>query len=49
MERIYIKDLAVNGEETVLLKGWVHKIRDLSHVSFIMLRDKSGNNSTCMY
>lgn len=42
MERIYIKDLAVNGEETVLLKGWVHKIRDLSHVSFIMLRDKSG-------
>lgn len=42
MERIYIKDLAVSGEETVLLKGWVHKIRDLSHVSFIMLRDKSG-------
>lgn len=42
MERIYIKDLAVNGEETVLLKGWVHKIRDLSHVSFVMLRDKSG-------
>jgi aspartyl-tRNA synthetase, archaeal type len=42
MERSYIKDLAVNGEETVLLKGWVHKIRDLSHVSFIMLRDKSG-------
>jgi nondiscriminating aspartyl-tRNA synthetase len=42
MDRIYIKDLAVNGEETVLLKGWVHKIRDLSHVSFIMLRDKSG-------
>ena len=42
MDRIYIKDLAVNGEETVVLKGWVHKIRDLSHVSFIMLRDKSG-------
>ncbi|WP_160684138.1 aspartate--tRNA(Asn) ligase [Clostridium sp. C2-6-12] len=42
MERIYIKDLVVNGEETVLLKGWVHKIRDLSQVSFIMLRDKSG-------
>ena len=42
MDRIYIKDIAVNGEETVVLKGWVHKIRDLSHVSFIMLRDKSG-------
>ena len=42
MKRIFIKDLALNDEEKVLLKGWVHKIRDLSHVSFILLRDKSG-------
>ncbi len=42
MKRVFIKDLVVNGEETVMLRGWVHKIRDLSHVSFIMLRDKSG-------
>ena len=42
MERTFIKDLGVGGEEEVLLRGWVHKIRDLSHVSFIMLRDKSG-------
>src|SRR5471030_1987035 len=42
MKRIFIKDLVVNGEETIMLRGWVHKIRDLSQVSFIMLRDKSG-------
>ena len=42
MERTFIKDLAIKGEEEVLLRGWVHKIRDLAHVSFIMLRDKSG-------
>ena len=42
MKRVFIKDLVVNGEETIMLRGWVHKIRDLSHVSFIMLRDKSG-------
>lgn len=42
MERTFIKDLAAKCEEEVLLRGWVHKIRDLSHVSFVMLRDKSG-------
>jgi len=42
MKRVFIKDLVVNGEETIMLRGWVHKIRDLSQVSFIMLRDKSG-------
>lgn len=42
MKRVFIKDLIVNGEETIMLRGWVHKIRDLSQVSFIMLRDKSG-------
>ena len=41
MERVYIKDLKVSEEE-VLLRGWVHKIRDLGHIAFIMLRDKSG-------
>lgn len=42
MKRVFIKDLIVNGEERIILRGWVHKIRDLAHVSFIMLRDKSG-------
>ena len=42
MKRTFIKDLKVCGEERVLLRGWIHKIRDLAHVSFVMLRDKSG-------
>lgn len=42
MRRVFIKDLLVSGDEKVMLRGWVHKIRDLSNVSFIMLRDKSG-------
>ena len=42
MKRTYIKDLAITKEQEVLLVGWVHKIRDLGQVVFIMLRDKSG-------
>ena len=42
MKRTFIKDLKVYDEEKVLLRGWVHKIRDLAHVTFVMLRDKSG-------
>lgn len=43
MERVYVKDLSSkkDGEE-VLLKGWVHKIYDLGHISFVRLRDKTG-------
>ena len=42
MKRTFIKDLKVCEEEKVLLRGWVHKIRDLASVTFVMLRDKSG-------
>ncbi len=42
MDRTFIKDLKKTGEEKVLLRGWVHKIRDLSHIAFVLLRDKSG-------
>ena len=42
MKRTFIKDLKVCEEEKVSLRGWVHKIRDLASVTFVMLRDKSG-------
>lgn len=40
MERSFIKDVK-SGEE-VLLNGWVHEIRNLSKISFILLRDYTG-------
>ncbi|MBM3228407.1 aspartate--tRNA(Asn) ligase [Candidatus Pacearchaeota archaeon] len=40
MERSYVSELK-NGKE-VLLKGWVHEIRELSKMKFLLLRDSSG-------
>ena len=40
MERTYIKD--VNPKKEVLLKGWVHEIRNLSKLSFLIIRDMTG-------
>ncbi|MEK6873931.1 MAG: OB-fold nucleic acid binding domain-containing protein, partial [Nanoarchaeota archaeon] len=45
LERTYIEDaFSKNGK--ILLKGWVHEIRDLSKVRFIILRDISGKIQT---
>ena len=40
MERTYIQDL--KSGKNVLLKGWVHEIRDLQKVKFLLLRDMTG-------
>ncbi|AOT72916.1 aspartate--tRNA(Asn) ligase [Geosporobacter ferrireducens] len=42
MERTYVKDLSGQIGNPVLLRGWVHKIRDFGKLKFIMLRDKTG-------
>jgi len=43
MERGYIQDIIEKGkEEKVLIKGWVHEIRDLGKIRFILVRDISG-------
>jgi nondiscriminating aspartyl-tRNA synthetase len=42
MERILINELKDHLEEQVLIKGWIHRIRKLSKVTFLVLRDRTG-------
>jgi aspartyl-tRNA synthetase len=40
MERTLVKNLKTGKE--VLLKGWIHELRDLAKLKFLLLRDISG-------
>jgi aspartyl-tRNA synthetase len=42
MERSYIDEVLNKKEAKVKISGWVHDVRDLSKVKFLVLRDKSG-------
>ena len=42
MKRILAAEAKEHIGEEVLLQGWVHRIRQLGQVSFIILRDRSG-------
>lgn len=42
MKRILVKNLYNEVNNEVCIKGWVHKIRKLSKVSFLILRDRTG-------
>jgi nondiscriminating aspartyl-tRNA synthetase len=42
MERILTTELAAHAGERVLLRGWLHRQRRLSRVSFLLLRDRAG-------
>ncbi|MNM62105.1 Asparagine--tRNA ligase [compost metagenome] len=42
MKRTYVCDVKEITEESVLVKGWVHKIHDLGKITFLHLRDKTG-------
>jgi nondiscriminating aspartyl-tRNA synthetase len=42
MERILTTELAAHAGERVLLRGWLHRQRRLSSVSFLLLRDRAG-------
>ncbi len=42
MKKLFIADLADQKEQSVTVKGWVHKIRKMKGFAFVILRDKSG-------
>jgi nondiscriminating aspartyl-tRNA synthetase len=42
MERILTSELPAHAGERVLLQGWLHRKRELSRVSFLVLRDRAG-------
>lgn len=42
MERTYIGDIKGHVGKQVLLRGWVHEVRDQSKIKFVLLRDVTG-------
>ncbi|HLZ70645.1 MAG TPA: aspartate--tRNA(Asn) ligase [Dehalococcoidia bacterium] len=42
MERIFASELPNHAGERVRLQGWLHRLRRLSEVTFLVLRDASG-------
>jgi nondiscriminating aspartyl-tRNA synthetase len=42
MERVLVKDIAAHRGKKIMLSGWIHRIRDLGGVTFIIIRDRSG-------
>lgn len=43
MERTFINDITDNlHDKEIVLKGWIHDLRDLAKIKFLLLRDWSG-------
>ena len=42
MERILTNEIKSNIGKEVMLKGWVHAVRDLGSVCFLIIRDRAG-------
>jgi nondiscriminating aspartyl-tRNA synthetase len=42
MERVWTSELAAHSGERVELRGWLHRMRQLSSVSFLLVRDAQG-------
>lgn len=42
MERIWSTQLGAHAGERVRLQGWLHRLRQLSNLSFLILRDSQG-------
>ncbi len=42
MKRILVEEVKSNIGKEILLKGWIHQIRPLGKIAFILLRDRTG-------
>lgn len=42
MERVLIKDALKSTDSKVTIYGWVHRIRDLGNITFVLVRDRTG-------
>jgi len=42
MKRILVKELLQHKGEEVCIKGWVHRIRELGSIAFVLLRERTG-------
>nr|MDA3949810.1 OB-fold nucleic acid binding domain-containing protein [Spirochaeta sp.] len=40
--RVLAADISAHQGQEITVSGWVHRIRNLGGVSFVMLRDRSG-------
>ena len=44
MERVRTQEIGAHVGELVCLEGWLHRLRQLSNVSFLILRDGYGTS-----
>jgi nondiscriminating aspartyl-tRNA synthetase len=42
MERVYSTDISKHIGKKITVKGWVHKLRKLGAISFLVIRDRDG-------
>lgn len=42
MERTYIRDVHEHIDEEIHCAGWVHRVRSLGKITFLLLRDRTG-------
>ena len=40
--RVLVRELGTHLDKKVTVKGWVHRIRELGGISFVLLRDRTG-------
>ncbi|SKC92176.1 aspartate--tRNA(Asn) ligase [Maledivibacter halophilus] len=42
MKRVFVSQIKKMKEESILVKGWIYKIKSFGKIAFVLLRDKTG-------